>query len=270
MVRTTETQHLIKPQALLPFKVTEKKANLVFQSWLKNLWFAPNKLKQYARMEYSLQGIYMPYWTYDTNTITQYTGRRGEYYYVTERYTRHAPGKQEVRTRRVRKTRWHATNGTVRNTFDDILVVASRSLPMSYIRALEPWDLANLVPYKDDYLSGFRTESYTINLKEGFEISKGIMADTIVYTIKTDIGGDEQIVRSKHTDYYDITFKHVLLPIWSSGYRFNNHTYHFLVNARTGEVQGERPWSWLKIAFTVILFIITIIIFLVLYSDQLG
>jgi len=24
-------------------------------------------------------------------------------------------------------------------------------------------------------------------------------------------------------------------------------TYRFVVNGRTGEVQGERPWSWIKI-----------------------
>ena len=28
--------------------------------------------------------------------------------------------------------------------------------------------------------------------------------------------------------------------------------YRFLVNARSGEVQGERPWSVVKIAFTVL------------------
>ena len=30
-------------------------------------------------------------------------------------------------------------------------------------------------------------------------------------------------------------------------YRYNQKSYQVLVNACTGEVQGERPWSWIKI-----------------------
>ena len=41
-----------------------------------------------------------------------------------------------------------------------------------------------------------------------------------------------------------------LLPEWISAYRYRNRSFRFLVNARTGEVQGERPWSWMKIAST--------------------
>ena len=51
----------------------------------------------------------------------------------------------------------------------------------------------------------------------------------------------------------DVTFKHILLPVWLVAYRFRGRTYRFVVNARTGRVQGERPWSAWKIALAVIL-----------------
>jgi hypothetical protein len=44
-----------------------------------------------------------------------------------------------------------------------------------------------------------------------------------------------------------VTYKHVLLPMWICSYRYRDKIYRFLVNARTGEVQGQRPWSWVKI-----------------------
>jgi hypothetical protein len=34
--------------------------------------------------------------------------------------------------------------------------------------------------------------------------------------------------------------------------------FQFLVNARTGEVQGDRPYSWMKIAGVIILGIVTV------------
>ena len=55
-----------------------------------------------------------------------------------------------------------------------------------------------------------------------------------------------------NTSYNDISFKHLLLPVYVSSFKFKENTYQFLVNARTGEVQGERPYSWIKIALLVI------------------
>jgi hypothetical protein len=54
------------------------------------------------------------------------------------------------------------------------------------------------------------------------------------------------------TQYDDITFKHILLPVWISAFRFRDRVFRFLVNGRTGEVQAERPWSWAKIALTIL------------------
>jgi hypothetical protein len=51
----------------------------------------------------------------------------------------------------------------------------------------------------------------------------------------------------------DITFKHVLLPIWVSTFRYKGRLFRFLVNARTGQISGERPYSAWKIALAVIL-----------------
>ncbi len=50
----------------------------------------------------------------------------------------------------------------------------------------------------------------------------------------------------------DETFKHILLPIWMAAYKYGGKSYRFVVNAQTGKVQGERPWSAWKITGAVI------------------
>ncbi|NBB73926.1 MAG: hypothetical protein GVY35_09620 [Bacteroidetes bacterium] len=248
MVLTEHTQRLIKPQGVLPFKVKDAEAHAAFREWLGGLWFAPNDLKQYARQEGRLAGMYLPYWTFDTEATTQYRGRRGEYYYETETYT---DDEGNTRTRRVRRTRWYPARGTVHTAFDDVLVVASDGLPRPYLRKLEPWDLDALRPYADEYLSGFRTESYTVELDEGYRIAQERMQPTIDRKIRRDIGGDTQQITSKASEYDDTTFKHILLPVWLTAYRYGDDVYRIMINARTGEVQGERPWSAVKIALAV-------------------
>lgn len=243
----------IKPSALLPFKVDRPEAQAKFRDWLGSLWFVPNGLSKQAHSEEThMSGMYVPHWTYDCETITNYTGERGEYYYTNESYTTTENGRSVTRTEKVRRTRWSPTFGRVKNSFDDILVVASQSLPPKYLDSLEPWDLHALVPYQPEYLSSFRSESYRIGLVAGFEQAKQKMVEPIRRTIKQDIGGDEQRVATMKSSYHAITFKHLLLPVWLNAYRYNQELYRFVVNARTGEVQGERPVSWWKVALAVL------------------
>jgi len=256
VVFSQSVSRLIKPEALLPFKIAYKDAFEYFRNWIRKLWFAPGSLRKYAQTEEKLAGIYIPYWTYDSDTTTAYTGERGEYYYTTESYMATEQGRSVQRTRQVRHTQWNPAQGTVWNNFDDILVLASKSLPQNYAGKLEPWDLNNLVPYADGYLSGFRAESYQISLPEGFEEAKKAMTGAIQNSIRQDIGGDEQRILSAQTRYGSITFKHILLPVWLSSYRFGDKIYRILINARTGEVQGERPYSVGKIVCAILVALI--------------
>jgi len=243
IVTSETTQSRIQPKSLLPFQIKREEADGAFRQWLGRLWFAPSKLKRFAATDRRLSGMYVPYWTYDCATTSRYTGQRGDDYTTTE--TVYVNGKLVTRT--VVRTRWSSVSGEVENSFDDLLVVASHSLPNEYTVKLEPWDLERLVPYADEYLSGFRAESYQVSLGDGFVVAQGMMKPTIEETICADIGGDHQRISSIDTSYRDITFKHILLPIWISAYRYHDKVYRFLVNARTGEVQGERPYSAWKI-----------------------
>lgn len=260
LIITTQLFRLLKPKSLLPFKIAQKEGFASFRRWIQGLWFAPNDLKAYAQSEGKLAGIYVPFWTYDSDTTSFYRGERGDNYSVTETYTAHENGKAVTKTRQVTRTRWTPVSGTVWNRFDDVLVLASRSLPRKYADRLEPWDLANLVPYADAYLSGFRAESYQVDLPSGFEMARGIMDERILESIRRDIGGDHQRIGSVKTSYDKITFKHILLPVWLSVYRYREKIYRILINARTGELQGERPYSAWKIAVAIAFGIVIIAI----------
>lgn len=241
-----------RPEYVLPFGFDGQKASEHFKKWLSALWFAPNDLVHYADTQKGLNGVYLPFWTFDCATESQYSGQRGEDYTVTENYTANENGQNVTRQRQVTKTNWYSAVGEVRNTFDDILIEATKSLNKQKLRSLEPWDLKNLAAYDDKYLSGFRTETFAIDLRTGYGEAKLRMTPEIESTIKRDIGGDRQVIHSVKTIYHDPSFKHILLPVWLSAYRYNDKVYQFLINARTGAVQGERPYSTAKIVLAVL------------------
>jgi hypothetical protein len=253
---------LLAPESVLPFKVTHRQAADSIQAWLASRWFAPNALIQLARQERA-SGIYLPFWTYDAYTVSHYSGERGEYYWETETYTEtDNRGNQVRRTRQVRRTHWYPVSGSVSRWFDDLLVTATRSLPLGRLQALEPWDLPELKPFQSAYLAGYKAQRYQVELREGFEQAKEIMVGLIAADVRQDIGGDEQRIDQLATAYSAITFKHLFLPIWVGAYRFSGKLYQVLVNARTAEVQGDRPYSvWKIVTFVVFLSVILLIAF---------
>jgi len=267
IVATTQSKKLIKPGALLPFFITQNQASIAFKQWVGSLWFAPSDLKILAERS-GIDGAYIPAWTYDADTFSSYTGERGDNYWDTETYTEtDSQGRSVTRTRQVQRIRWRRVSGRVSNVFDDVLVLASHSIPPKLARKLEPWDLPNLASYADEYLSGFVCESYQVDLSQGFDEARGIMDGTIRQTINRDIGGDHQRIHSVDTRYENITFKHILLPLWISAYEYRAKPFRFLVNARTGEVQGERPYSWIKITL-LILAILAVVVTIILLARK--
>ncbi len=252
IVKDAITSNIIKPKYVLPFKITRTKADDQFNTWLKSLWFAPSDLiAKVSGNTKKLDGVYMPFWSYDAETLSHYDGSRGDNQIVYVTRTVNVNGSSEVQQVPETRVTWFPVSGSVNNSFDDVLVCASKSLPEDLIKNLEPWDLHELVAYDDRFLSGFVTESYQIDVKNGLEKAKNYMMPEINQTIKRDIGGDHQRISDVDVNYSDITFKHILLPVWISAFRYNDTVYRFTINARTGELVGKRPYSTMKILLTV-------------------
>ena len=249
LVTGTGEHRQIKPQGVLPFQLTEDAARAAMTAWLGKLWFAPNGLAEYARKGRKMAGLYLPFWTYDAVTATDYKGRRGDEYTTTRTVQRNGKSETETTTR----IRWTPVKGHVAKNFDDVLVIASHALPEKFRDRVGEFDLNALEPFRADYLAGFGAEAYTVPLDEGFDDAKEIMERAIRKAIRQRIGGDKQQITWMETQHSGVTFKHVLLPIWLAAYSFRGKTYRFMVNARSGHVVGERPWSWVKIGLALLL-----------------
>ena len=281
-------QRLIKPKSLVPFKITKLQAQDKWRAWIKGLWMAPSALKKYVQSDGGIKGLYVPYWTFDANTYSQYTGQRGDN--RTESYTTtNSNGERVTQTRVV--TDWTSVSGEVSYFHNDVLVSGSRSaqgarantsahdadaklamaqlggmgqkLLSSFSGKLSSWDTKELVPYQDEYIAGFQAEAYSVDLKTAFAEGKQQIDATVQSLVRQDIGGDQQRIHSLNTQYSHLTFKHVLLPLWVSAYLFKGKTYRFLVNGQTGEVDGESPKSGWKIFFLVTGILFVLFLFLV-------
>ncbi len=239
----------IKPRGVVPFTLEPTKAQDLFRSWIAGRWFAPNALKQTVKQAQGVRGVYVPCWTFDAETTSDYTGQRGINRTVTT-MRRNAEGRMVPVTHI--ETDWYHASGRVFVQFDDELVLASHSIPKHLANVLEGWDTSRLVPASDDYVAGFTVEAYQVGLEDAFTEAKERFARAIDGAVRSDIGGHQQRVHSVSTRYGAIHFKHLLLPVWIASYKFREKSFRVVVNGQTGRVQGDRPWSAWKIAGAVL------------------
>ncbi|MBC7966190.1 MAG: hypothetical protein H7Z17_09720 [Fuerstia sp.] len=240
-------EHRIPVDGVLPFQIDHNHAKQNLTQWVNSRWFAPNSFRKEGATG-KFNGVYLSYFTFDSMTLTAYTGQRGEYYYVTV-----GTGKNR---RTERRTRWYPASGNFQRFFDDVLVLANTGLRRDFMLALEPWPLLKIVAFDQQLLAGLMARTYDIELDNCFVDGKQRIDAAIHAEVRQRIGGDTQVVSSVNSRYDAITYKHLLLPVWLLAYKHNNKTFQVFINAATGEVQGERPYSVWKIMLTILLAIL--------------
>jgi DNA-directed RNA polymerase subunit RPC12/RpoP len=263
LVAEVDPAESIVPEAVLPLHLDRAAARTALRTWAASRWFAPGGLKTVTDAE-TTKATYLPHWTYDARTESDYSGQRGEHYWVTETYTETVDGQSQTRTRQVQQTRWHSADGTVRRDFDDVLVTGTGQLTEEQLTALTPWPLEQVVAYRPEYLAGHHALRYDVEPEAGLETAKTRMATIIEQDCRGDIGGDEQRVDSVDTRYAAVTFKLLLLPVWIVAYLHAGKTYQVLINGCTGKVTGQRPYSVAKIVAAVLAVLLAIALAVVL------
>ena len=51
------------------------------------------------------------------------------------------------------------------------------------------------------------------------------------------------------------------MPVWLLTYTYGETVYQVVANGVTGQIAGDRPWSWIKIVLLIIAIIIALIVF---------
>lgn len=248
----------LKIDGVLPFQIPEKSARENIEKWINGRWFAPNEFKKYREIG-SFSSIYLSYFNYDAETVTHYTGQRGVNYYVTVR--------DGDTTRTEVRTNWYPASGTVQNSFVDVTGLANTGLDDKRVRELEPWPMELSRPYSQEYIAGHlsRTYDHDANVVFGDEV-KPRMEGVIATTVRADIGGDQQRVHSMDVNWASLMFNQLALPVWMLTVTYKAKPFQVFINGVTGEVQGQRPYSWIKITLAIIAALIVIGIAYFLYQ----
>lgn len=239
-----------KPNRVIPFKIGKEGVIKAYKYWIKKKLFAPSKVKKEIPNPI-LNGVYIPTWTYDTDTISAYNGRLGDRYTVTV-----GTGKNRHTETRIR---YFYIKGVHSTSLDDILVCSGKKLEQSVLDKLSPYDTNASYVYDERYLAGFAAEHYDLSLKNGWEVAKKKAKKVIEREILSKYSYDLVDYLNVNTTFDEITYKYVILPVWICNYSYNNKKYQFIVNGETGKIIGKAPVSPIKVSILVLVIILVII-----------
>ena len=252
LVSYDEVRPPIRPQSLLPFKISTAQVRETVRHWYASKWLAPNAFKRKALVD-TLHGLYIPYWTFDAHVHCPWRAQAGYHYYVKQG------------NNRVRRTRWEPAAGVVDHFFDDILMPGTKGVQRELLAQVEPFPTAGLVPYDVGYLSGHVVEHYQVVLVDAAEQTLRDMETELREMCIDQIPGDTHQNLEMSPEWSGRTFKHILVPVYVLSYTYRGAKYQAVVNAVTGRMGGTYPVSWIKVAL-IVLVILTVLLF-VLSTD---
>lgn len=259
-VLADKQEDVIIPDGVVPFQIDNNRVGELFRQWLKSRWLAPGSLKNMYQTD-KVQGIYLPYWTFDAHAEADYTGRGGRH---RTRTVQNSDGKTVTQV----YTEWHRVAGHIRHFFDDILIPATNSLSLEQLEKIADFDTGQIASYGPEYLSGYNSECFSVDLEISHQKARHEMLERLESMARNEILSRYDEADSIHiqADFREESFKHVLLPVYSTAYMFKDKVYQVLVNGQTGDITGKYPLSPAKIALicaAMAVIVILIILFVI-------
>ena len=246
-----ETGSIVKPDTIIPFEVPPDVAARELTHWRKKRFWSPSKFKKITEAE-GIRGVYLPVWTFDADTQTNYNGRLGRRRTRTVR----RGGKTYTET----YTEWFTVSGTMPAAFDDIVIRANDHLTDDEFRVLEPLDQRRYMAFDDEYLAGYIADHYTLSPQEAFSRAKAKMLSVIRQRIISYYNADVEGHLNLDLQINKRSFKYLFAPVYIAATKYQGKLYRQYVsgvynnrNAQTCKIRGTAPRSKLKIALAVLL-----------------
>lgn len=125
--------------------------------------------------------------------------------------------------------------------------------------------------YSPEFVAGHLSRTYDWDAQQVFVgRTKPRMESVIDSTIRADIGGNEQRITSRDSSWLSVQFNQLLLPVWMLTVTYQQKPFQVVINGVTGEVQGRRPWSAVKITFAILAALVLIALIYFGYEQLNG
>jgi transcription elongation factor Elf1 len=245
-VESPEQEELVEPQVIVLMKIVERQAIKAARQWLQKGIFSPDNLLVASR-GFQLRPAYYSFWTFDGTVELHW-------------YCEVAQGSGQYR-------QWVPMSGEEGRFFNDILVPGVKFLTDREITGLAPFNLLDVEAFKPEHLAGWTAIFYDRALSDASLLAREKVVEKFRNQVYDTIaiGREKRNVNIGSGDWSGLTYKHVLLPLWTGSYRYKGKTYHLLINGQTGKIIGDKPRDLVKLIFSTFIAIMLLTLIAILF-----
>lgn len=231
----------IQPDGIIPFKFSKQQVSENFINGVKKKFFVPKAFKKAIPTE-NIDGVYVPSFTFDAKTFSVYKG------VLEKEHTRkNSRGESETYTTTKHISGEHDAN------LQNIAVESSTVLNQAQFADILPFDMVDLVEFKQGFIMGYTVEQYESTVDNCMVIAKRIMEEQIKRQILSKYSYDSVRSFDMTTTYSEQKYLYNLLPVYKCNFTYKNKNYTTFMNGQTGKVGGGFPISVWKVLLVVLL-----------------
>ena len=220
-----------KPQYMIPFKVSRKKAEEAFLKWAGGGKWTPFGFVSKENVQ-KLTGLYVPFWLFDIKSHIDIEASAEDISYSGSYCT----------------TKYYELTRQGDAEWKNIPLDGETRIDDKLMEAIEPFNFDKMIPYDYNYIPGFFADRYDQDAQALAKraTERGIAGMDQV--IKSSIGKkyDRHRITKNRSTITSMAANYALLPVWFMAYKYHNKMYYFAMNGQTGEVAGKVPVSTIK------------------------
>lgn len=222
----------LRPDLVVPFQLDKEQAKAALSKHLSKKPLLPKLFKSQNRIE-SVQGIYVPFWLFDTNVQANIR------YQATR--VRTWSDSNYIYTR----TSYYSLLRAGRIGFDNVPVDGSSKMSNDLMESIEPYDLSQAVDFQTAYLAGYLADKYDVSAEDSKpRANDRIRTSTEAAFAATTAGYATAIPVNTNIHLDGSRVRYALLPVWVLTTRWRDQIYTFAMNGQTGKMVGNLPIDW--------------------------
>ena len=219
----------LRPDVVVPFQLNKEQAQNALTQHFNKKPLLPKEFKTQNRIE-SVQGIYVPFWLFDTEAQASIRYRATRIHHWSD-----------SRFDYTRTSHFRLFRGG-RLAFENVPVDGSSKMGNDLMESIEPFDLSKGVDFQTAYLAGYLVDKFDVEAEEcKTRANDRIRVSTEQAFAQTTAGYHTVIPEHTGIRLSGGRVRYALLPVWLLTTRWQDKVYTFAMNGQTGKMVGNLP-----------------------------
>lgn len=219
----------LKPDYIIPFKVTKDQAKAALLNHFKGKKLLPKVFKDEHHVD-EIKGVYVPYWLFSAKASgnARFHG---------------------IKTRHWSDSRYSYTESThyavIRQgsmDFEKVPADGSSKMDDALMESLEPFEFKDAVPFQTPYLAGYMADKYDVSAQDCQPHVNNRIKSTLESSLRNTVQGYQTVTTDNcSVQISDCKTDYALYPVWILNTSWNGTNYQFAMNGQTGKFVGDLP-----------------------------